>query len=374
MLRLRPSATGGSLGLSLATSADGGSGLPTAAPETIEAAAGLMANLPAGGDRIRIHGGGSHRGIGHPVTSDVVLSTSRLDRVVAWEPDDLTVVVEAGVLVEELEQMLASKGQTALLPEQPGTGTVGGAVATATSGWRRFRYGPIRDRVLETTLVSSDGRVVTAGGRVVKNVTGYDIPRLATGSLGAMGLIARVCLKLWPVPQASATVPVESPEEALEVAYRPLAVLETREGAAVFLGGTPEEVAGQASALGAEPAAGLDWPNHPAGAVRFSVRTPPSSLRGIVDRLDPGWRYLAQFGVGEVTVAADAVGLEELEELRGRAESLGGALVMLDAPASVARAFDPWGTPPPSIEIQRRIVDLFDPGRRINRGILPGRI
>ncbi|MDE0369739.1 MAG: FAD-binding oxidoreductase [bacterium] len=360
--------------MSLASSTDGVSGLPTATPETIEEAAGLMANLPAGGDRIRIHGGGSHRGIGYPVTSDVVLSTSRLDRVVAWEPDDLTVVVEAGVLVEELEQMLASKGQTALLPEQPGTGTVGGAIATAISGWRRYRYGPIRDRVLETTLVSSDGRVVTAGGRVVKNVTGYDIPRLATGSLGAMGLIARVCLKLWPVPQASATVPVESPEEALEVAYRPLAVLETREGTAVFLGGTPEEVSGQAAALGAIPTPGLNWPDHPSGAVRFSVRTPPSSLRGIVDGLDPGWTYLAQFGVGEVTVGADEVDLEELGELRGRAESLGGALLMLDAPQSVAGAFDPWGTPPPSIEIQRRVVNLFDPGRRINRGILPGRI
>jgi len=374
MLRLRPTATGGGLGVSLAISADGGSGLPTATPETIEEAAGLMANLPAGGDRIRIHGGGSHRGIGYPVTSDVILSTSGLDRVVAWEPDDLTVVVEAGVLVEELEEMLASKGQTALLPEQPGTGTVGGAIATAISGWRRYRYGPIRDRVLETTLVSSDGRVVTAGGRVVKNVTGYDIPRLATGSLGAMGLIARVCLKLWPAPQASATVPVESPEEALEVAYRPLAVLETREGAAVFLGGTPEEVAGQAAALGAVPTSGLNWPSHPSGAVRFSVRTPPSSLRGIVDGLDPGWTYLAQFGVGEVTVGADEVDLEELGALRGRAESLGGALVMLEAPPSLTGAFDPWGTPPPSIEIQRRVVNLFDPGRRINRGILPGRI
>ncbi|WP_420614108.1 FAD-binding oxidoreductase [Candidatus Spongiisocius sp.] len=360
--------------MSLATSAREGSGLPAAAPETVEEAAGLMANLPAGSDRIRIRGGGSHRGIGYPVASDVVLSTSRLDRVVAWEPDDLTVVVEAGVLVEELEQMLASKGQTALLPEQPGTGTVGGAIATATSGWRRHRYGPIRDRVLELTLVSSDGRIVTAGGRVVKNVTGYDIPRLATGSLGAMGLIARVCLKLWPVPQASATVPVESPEEALEVAFRPLAVLETREGAAVFLGGTHEEVVGQAAALGAEPVAGLNWPSHPSGAIRFSVRTPPSSLRGIVDRLDPAWTYLAQFGVGEATVAADEADFGELDELRRRAESLGGALVMLDAPAAVVGAFDPWGTPPPSIEIQRRVVNLFDPGRRINRGILPGRI
>ena len=357
-----------------AASARGGSNLPTATPETIDEAAALMANLPDGENRTRIRGGGSHRGIGYPVSSDVILSTAKLDRVVSWEPDDLTVVVEAGVLVAELERMLSSKGQTALLHEDPGTGTVGGAIATATSGWRRYRYGPIRDRVLEMTLVSSDGRIATAGGRVVKNVTGYDIPRLATGSLGAMGLIARVCLKLWPVPHASATVPVESAEDALEVAYRPLAVLETREGARVFLAGTPEEVAGQAAELGAEPTTGLEWPDQPAGKVRFSVRTPPSSLRGVVSRLGSSWSYLAQFGVGEVTVAAEQVDLEELGELRSQAESVGGALVMLEAPATVARSFDPWGAPPASIDIQRRIVNLFDPGRRINSGILPGRI
>ena len=360
--------------MSVAASAQGGSNLPIATPETIDEAAALMANLPPRQNRIGIRGGGSHRGIGYPVNPDVILSTAKLDRVVSWEPDDLTAVVEAGVLVEELEQMLSSKGQTALLHEDPGTGTVGGAIATATSGWRRYRYGPIRDRVLEMTLVSSDGRIATAGGRVVKNVTGYDIPRLATGSLGAMGLIARVCLKLWPVPHASATVPVESAEEALEVAYRPLAVLETRKGACVFLAGTPEEVAGQAAELGAEPTAGLEWPDQPTGEVRFSVRTPPSSLRGIVSQLGSSWNYLAQFGVGEVTVATDQVDLEELAELRSQAESAGGALVMLDAPSPLARAFDPWGTPPASIDIQRRIVNLFDPGRRINPGILPGRI
>ena len=149
-------------------------------------------------------------GIGHRFDPDLILSTARLDRIIAWEPDDLTVVVEAGVTVEDLEEMLAGKGQTALLSEQPGPATVGGAVAAAISGWRRFRYGPLRDRVLEVTLVTSDGRVVTAGGRLVKNVTGYDIPRLAAGSFGSLGLIARVCLKLWPLPAACATVRVSS--------------------------------------------------------------------------------------------------------------------------------------------------------------------
>ena len=346
---------------------------PVLVPETIEEAAALLCELPPE-SRVRIVGGGTHLGIGHRFTPDATLSTSGLNRIVAWEPDDLTVVVEAGMTVEGLEKTLATKGQTALLPERPGMGTVGGALATATSGWRRYRYGPITDRVLEVTLVSSDGRVATAGGRLVKNVTGYDIPRLATGSLGALGLIARVCLKLWPLPVASATVPVESAEEALSLAFRPLAVLETDRGASVYLGGTPEEIEGQAATLGGSPAEGLDWPQPPTGRVRFSVRVPPSHLRSMVGRLEGRWRYVAQFGVGEMTVGADNAGHEALERLRAAAESVGGALVILDSPDGLRQRFDPWGTPPASLAIQRRLVNLFDPGRMLNPGILPGGI
>ncbi|MDE0168353.1 MAG: FAD-binding protein [bacterium] len=346
---------------------------PMLVPETIEESAALLCELPPE-SRVRIIGGGTRLGIGHPFTPDTTLSTSGLDRIVDWEPDDLTVVVEAGMTVEELEYTLGTKGQTALLHESPGAGTVGGALATATSGWRRYRYGPITDRVLEVTLVSSDGRVATAGGRLVKNVTGYDIPRLATGSLGALGLIARVCLKLWPLPVASATVAVESAEEAVSCAFRPLAVLETEKRTSVFLGGTPEEIEGQAEALGGSPVDGLDWPQPPPGETRFSVRVPPSHLRSMVGRLAECWRYVAQFGVGEMAVGADRVGHETLEGLRAEAESVGGALVLIDAPDDLRQRFDPWGTPPASLAIQRRLVNLFDPGRMLNPGVLPGRI
>ena len=346
---------------------------PTLVPRSIKEAAGLMCELPPE-SRIRILGGGTHIGLGYRFDPDVILSTARLDRIVAWEPDDLTVVVEAGITVEELEDTLATKGQTALLHERAGAGTVGGALATATSGWRRCRYGPIGDRVLEVTLVSSDGRVATAGGRLVKNVTGYDLPRLATGSLGSLGLIARVCLKLWPLPVATATVWVKSAEEAVSRAYRPLAVLETNEKTSVFLGGTREEIEGQAAALGGSLAGGFDWPDLPPGQVRFSVRVPPSYLRSIVRRFDGDWRYLAQFGVGEVSVGAERAGVDRLEGLRAAAESLGGALVVLDAPEGLRQELDPWGTPPASLPIQRRLIALFDPGRIINPGILPGGI
>ena len=350
--------------------------IPTATPESIDEASALLAGLNDDRTRVRIRGGGTHLGIGHPFEPDLIISTAHLDRIVAWEPDDLTVVVEAGVTVEELEGTLAEKGQTALLHERSGAGTVGGALATATSGWRRYRYGPLRDRVLETTLVSSDGRVVTAGGRLVKNVTGYDIPRLATGSLGSLGLIARACLKLWPLPAASATVRVESAEEALARSFRPLAVLETAEETAVYLGGTPEEVEGQTAALGSTPVDGLGWPDTPTGQVRFSVRVPPSSLRSIVRRirLREDRRYVAQFGVGEVSVGTDSISTEELRSLRSEAEAAGGSLVILNAPDDLRRNFDPWGTPPASLPIQRRLVSLFDPGRVINPGVLPGGI
>lgn len=345
-----------------------------ASPETAEEAARLLADASAAGTRIRVLGGGTGQGIGYPFAPDLELSTAGLRRIVAWEPEDLTVVAEAGMPVRELEETLAERGQTAALTERPGAGTVGGALAAGRSGWRRFRYGPLRDRVLEVTLATGDGRTVTAGGRLVKNVTGYDLPRLAVGSLGSLGLIVRACLKLWPLPPARATVRTAYAEGALADSYRPLAVLETEHGCSVFLSGTPEEVEAQSAALGGDSSAGWDWPDPPSGPLRFSVRTPPSRLRAAADRLRAaGLSYVAQFGVGEATAAGEAdPGF--VNDLRSRAEADGGSLVLLDAPAAVRETVDPWGTPPASLPIQRKLVSLFDPERVINPGVLPGRL
>lgn len=347
---------------------------PRAVPETAEEAARLLADASAAGTRVRLRGGGTGQGIGYPFQPDLTVSAAGLRRIAAWEPEDLTVAVEAGMPIRELEETLAERGQTAVLTERPGEGTVGGALASGRSGWRRFRYGPLRDRALEVTLATGDGRLVTAGGRLVKNVTGYDLPRLAVGSLGSLGMIVRVCLKLWPLPPARATVRVSSAEEALAKSYRPLAVLETERGTSVFLSGTPEEVEGQSAALGGDSSAGWDWPDPPAGPVRFSVRTPPSRLRAVAARLrSAGLSYVAQFGVGEATAAGEA-DPDFLNGLRSRAEADGGSLALWDAPAAVREEVDPWGTPPASLPIQRKLVSLFDPERVINPGILPGRL
>ena len=170
----------------------------TLQPATGEDAAGVLGFAATHGLRVLFWGGGTHQGIGHQVEPDIVMGTGRLNAVLDWQVEDLTVAVQPGVLISDLEARLQQRNQTAVLPEA-GAGTVGGAVAAGLSGWRRLRYGPTRDRMLEVRLATGDGRLIRGGGRLVKNVTGYDLPRLATGSLGSLGLIAEVCLKLWPL-------------------------------------------------------------------------------------------------------------------------------------------------------------------------------
>ncbi len=353
-------------------------GLPEAdhrlAPTSMDEAARLLDHASELGAQVLVWGGGTHQGMGYRVGPDIVLSCENLTSIVAYEPDDLTVVVEAGVGISVLEALLAEHDQTALLSEVPGIATVGGAIAAGVSGWRRSRFGPTRDRVLQATLVTGDGRVVTGGGRVVKNVTGYDLPRLATGSFGSLGLVAQVCLKLWPLPSTFRTVMVESPEAALDIAFRPMAILETGDGAWCYLGGTSQEVGEQSTALGEHFVDELEWPEPVSADVVVSIRVPPSELRSVLDGLGAGRPYVAQFGVGETTVGLDIGDIDLLPDLRTEVEDLGGALVVTEAPAELYEEFDPWGTPPQTLEIQQRLIARFDPRRVINPGRLPGRI
>ena len=320
---------------------------------------------------VQVWGGGTRQGYGTPPPPGIVLATGRLDQVEAWEPDDLTMVVGAGVGVEKIEAMLAEKNQTAVLPEVAGRSTVGGVIATGASSLRRGRLYATRERVLEVTVVTGDGRIVRAGGRVVKNVTGYDLPRLCVGAFGSLGVVVSVCLKLWPVPAAAATVTVDSLEQA-SVLSRPLAVLEEGGVIRVFVWGPEPEVEAMTARLKGQAQEGLLWPADPAGAFKWSIRVPPALTSEAVERLPPGWRYLALHGVGEVRAASD--GPDGARELRGWAEARSGHLVVVDAPAGSLDGFDRWGSPPPGLDIQRRLISQFDPARVINRGRLPGRL
>jgi glycolate oxidase FAD binding subunit len=152
---------------------------------------------------------------------DVVLSTRRLDQVLEHEAGDLTCIVEAGVRVRDLNERLAEHGQMLAL-DPPGNPTIGACVAANLSGPRRHRYGTARDLVIGVTVVLGDGTVASSGGKVVKNVAGYDLGKLFCGSEGRLGLIARVALRLHPRPEASRTlgVQVRSAAEAAAVARK----------------------------------------------------------------------------------------------------------------------------------------------------------
>ena len=350
-------------------------GLPdseiSAAPSTPADLAALLAEASAAGLRVLVWGGGSHQGLGNRVQPDLVISTSQLNRLIAWEPDDMTVVIEGGMSVAALEANLASRGQTAILPEIAGEATVGGVLAAGISGYRRARYGPTRDRILEVTVVTGDGRIVKAGGRVVKNVTGYDFPRLVVGSFGALGVIVSACLKLWPLPAASATVTLGDPATA-RVVYRPLAVLADLHETRIFLAGTEAEVDSQTARLEGVVEQGLRWPLPLTGRMSWSLRVAPSMVDTALALLPPNTKRIAQVPVGEIAFATGDV--DGMVELRRWAESVGGRLVLTSAPDAVYDQFDPWGTPPPAADLQRRLVQGFDPQRVINPGRLPGGI
>jgi glycolate oxidase FAD binding subunit len=341
------------------------------APTTTDAVAAVLEAASDERAPVLVWGAGTHQGIGHPVQPEVVLSTAGLRNVIDWEPEDLTVVVEAGITVGALESMLAERRQTALLPETGPDATIGGVIAAGISGYRRARFGPTRDRVLQVSLVTGDGRAVTGGGRVVKNVSGYDLPRLASGSLGSIGVVTSVCLKLWPIPEAAATVAVADATVAWRAAYRPAAVLQTADGSFAYLQGTEAEVASQARALGGETRSGFTWPDTPDGEVVVSIRVPPSRTTAAVGRLPRSGPFVAQHGVGEV-VAALEPDPEMAGALRAWTEAEGGAMVLLKAPSGFD--VDPWGSDPPGLALQRRLIAAFDPVRVLNPGRLPGRI
>ncbi|HZQ03961.1 MAG TPA: FAD-binding oxidoreductase [Gaiellaceae bacterium] len=164
-------------------------------PATLEEAAAVLAE----GRSVSIERDGG----------DVLLSTRRLDRVLEYEPGDLTAVVEAGVRLSRLQSELAAHDQMLAL-DPPGDPTIGACLAGDLSGPRRHRYGAMRDLVIGVTVVLADGTIASSGGKVVKNVAGYDLGKLFAGSRGRLGLIARVALRLHPRPSAEATVVAEA--------------------------------------------------------------------------------------------------------------------------------------------------------------------
>ena len=337
------------------------------------------------------------------------MSTERLDRVVEHNEGDLTAVFEAGLPLARAQETLAGAGQMVALDPPfalPGEGdgaTIGGVVATGDSGPLRHRYGAPRDLILGITVALSDGTVARAGGKVIKNVAGYDLAKLFTGSFGTLGLIVEVVMRLHPRPPGKVTAVGVSDDAdalgaaALAVAHSPfgpecLDVSWDRgqgEVMARFVGAAPEAGAKAVVKLMAE--AGLDarlaeddddrWARQRArqrsangAVVRVSglASELPKVLRSagevgasLVGRAGLGLSWMT-LGTGDVPELA-----ANIEEVRRRLQPF--PCVVLDAPAQVREKVDVWGDDG-AAPLMRRVKARFDGAGVCNPGIFVGGI
>lgn len=337
-----------------------------------------------------------------PRSVDVLLDLSGMDRVLEHQAGDLIVAAEAGTPLAAMQDTCARADQRLAIDELvPGT-TIGGLIATNLSGPRRMAYGTMRDLLIGVTVVRPDGVVAKAGGKVVKNVAGYDLGKLMTGSFGTLAVVTSAFFRLHPVPETSTWVSVEaeSPSAATETVRQavhsqmvPAAVeIDAQPGrptlVSALLEGTEVGVAGrvdQLLRLWGDTAA-VDTQERPRGFPRESesqallkltcaISAVPEIAQAAVDL---GLHVRGSAGTGVLFAALpDGTPPETvasaLERLRERTTAAGGAAVLLDAPPEISTAVDAWG-PVPGIELMRRVKERFDPENLLSPGRFVGGI
>jgi glycolate oxidase FAD binding subunit len=292
----------------------------------------------------------------------------------------MVVSLEAGITLEAAQAELAKAGQ--FLPLDPFNSpghTIGGLLATGWSGPLRQRFGSARDFLIGIRVALPDGRLVSAGGRVVKNVSGYDMMKLHYGAMGSLGVIVAASFKVFPRPLHDVTVSVKhhSIEDAWEAAERALAMplapaaLELFPDGLVlarFFGST-DATNRMVRELGWDRADESVWVEHskrgPESWVRISV--PRHALRGILATLPRDASWWASPGAG-IAHWSFAGGLEAVRQVRAAAERAQGSLVVMAAPAEVAHELGAWGSTPATIEVMRRLKHAFDPDGVLNPG------
>ena len=313
-------------------------------------------------------GGGKAQGMGNPLERcDVELHTTKLDRVLEHSQADMVVSVEAGITLEALQEHLAKSGQ--FLPLDPFNSpghTIGGLLATGWTGPLRLRYGSPRDFLIGIRVALPDGTLATGGGRVVKNVSGYDMMKLHYGALGSLGVIVAASFKVFPKPLHDVTVGStagwDAALEGLSTATTPSALdIDSLGRVIARYTGSPDAINRVVSDLGWRPVDPAVWDQHARSAperwARISV--PKERLREMTEGLHEWW---ASPGAGVAYWAVD-VDASAVSAVRARAESAGGSLVTL-TPCDI----DAWGTRPPTLDVMRRIKDAFDPDHILNPG------
>jgi glycolate oxidase FAD binding subunit len=337
----------------------------TLADALAEAAAAMRVPLLAGEPVVAV-GSGTHAGVGNAVAATARPIEIRRG-IVRYEPADMTVRVWAGTTVAELGAVLAERGQEVPLDPRDDHATVGGVLASGLSGHRRLRLGPLRDTLLQVDAVDGCGTLFKGGGPTVKNVTGYDVPRLMVGSLGTLAILLQVTLRCRPRPPARAwhRIAGADPDAVRAALFRPSAMLWDGQTLSVLLEGDAGDLAAEA-ARGDLGSPVPDSPAAPDGPHRGRISIAPGAVRGLVARLDAvdGVRWLAEVGVGTVHVATDSADL--LAAARRAAHEHGGWLLR-----EAGGDADGFGIALPNLDVLRRLKESFDPHGLLAPGRLP---
>ena len=358
-------------------------------------------------------GGGTKICWGNPPSrADVVISTARLNEITEHAWADLTVSVGAGCTIQALQETLAGHGQRLALDSLwPAKATVGGVLSTNDSGALRLRFGALRDLVIGVTLALPDGTLASSGGKVVKNVAGYDLPKLATGAFGTLGVITRAVFRLHPLPHNSRSfsIPMKEAEEARrlihaiqnsKLAHTALQARFENEAAPlvdILFEGTEvgldaqeahlKELAETASVTVASPDiwnARQDlWSfAKPESAAVVKISTLPAEMDKSATAIAKSAKVrqlrfktvLQATGIGFLKLEGDPANLRlSLQDLREQFESNAGSLVVLHRPIGMA-PIDAWGNAGDALPLMKAVKKQLDPGNTLNPGRFVGGI
>ncbi len=337
----------------------------------------------------------------------IAVSTTRLNRLVEHAVGDLTVTAEAGMKFADLQEILGKAGQFLPIdPAYPQQATLGGIIATADAGSLRHRYRGVRDLLLGMTFVRSDGKIAKAGGRVVKNVAGYDLMKLFTGAYGTLGIISQVTFRVYPLPESSGTVILTGETNALAQATQillssaltPTAVdllspklveklsLGKGSGLVVRFQSIAESVKQQSARLlevgeklglqGTSCAESDEhqlwqklpetvWNSSTKSAIICKIGIRPSEAVPAINELpvQDAWIHA---GTGLGVLRFEAATADTLLQVRRGCEAKGGFLTVLAAPGHIKQGLDVWGYTGSAIDLMRRIKQEFDPENILN--------
>lgn len=382
-----------------------------AEPETEHQLAAALSFANEAGLTVIPRGGGTKLNWGSPPKSvDLILSTARLNKVLEHPWADLTVTVEAGCTLQSLQQTLAEHGQRlafdALWPDRA---TIGGVLSTNDSGALRLRFGALRDLIIGITLALPDGTLASSGGKVVKNVAGYDLPKLATGALGTLGVITRAVFRLHPLPRSSRTLSFSAATFAAmqdhilaiqdsKLAHTALQIRATsgrQPDADILFEATDTGLAAQESQLrsfvrssSVSQSSNVAWTsretlwNDSHSALIAKITFLPSEIASIFKTLETAassyslcWQIVAQ-AIGTATLRLEgqpAQLLAAAQQLRVEREVNGGSLVVLHRPGQLG-SFDAWGNPGDALPLMRAVKHQLDPKSTLNPGRFVGGI